>query len=603
MNFSHYLTHLGPANLPNFSYIADPNYSRSPAAFYFLAFYSLFYNKSIIMATMPILYSATAFIAALIVYYCQRFFSLSLKVSLCIAGIIICGRFYRYIIGNYFLTSIISTFTLLAVLIEIGIFKLEISPTNFLKLLFVLLPYEGLLLFTYPALFFTHSIFQCGIVYLILLYTYRFHSLTIVLKRAIFFTFALIATISVLALLDLKYFQNAAITALSFSHIIAGWPLKLLSPFAMLGLPCHMELISFIYIEITLFIFIAIAIIYLLHIKSTKNLNITPVGFAFLWVSLSAYIVYVIYFYFGNTNGYQPWKFASLYMLPFAGALWAGVAANLKNKKHEILFFIFTLLIILSNAIFYRFPLDKLNAKYERLQMLNNIANTNLWIKMANPAATFLSVYYIQDTQLHLLSGTYGYYPIEHLTQIRPHQPIFIETSDDCGAPEKSIKIKGLGCLYFEPPLLQINQNYLFKDSPFFLETSGFSGIESQGQWTSAFAASVTLYINEKDLLKNPQGYINFEVQPFLYAQLNTQHININWGENKNISYNIMSRQWFSISYERNDWEVVPSSEFEKITIHFNLPNATAPHQVNALSLDPRLLGLNFIQFSMSDNK
>ena len=155
----------------------------------------------------------------------------------------------------------------------------------------------------------------------------------------------------------------------------------------------------------------------------------------------------------------------------------------------------------------------------------------------------------------------------------------------------------------FEEPLLNFDQNYFMDNTLSFLEMTGFAfGENTEYRWTVDQNPSITLYMYKQDLLEHPQGYINFDVQPFLYAQLKAQHVNINWGSNKSQSYNIKSRQWFSITYERNDWEDVPSSEFEKITIHFNLPNATAPHQADSLNSDPRTLALNFIHFSATEN-
>lgn len=607
MNYANFLTHLGTFNLQT-SYLVK--YYQTPAVFHFMAFFSEFYTKSIMLTTMPILYTTIALIGTVIAYYSHRAFLLSKKSSLCIAAIVICGPFFRYIGGNYFLSSLIGMLMLLVVLIEID--KLtSTTKNNFLKIFLVLLPYEGLLLFSYSGLFLINIALQIGFIILILFYKNNFHYVKKTLKEILCFIIAILLTIFLLALLEPGYIQKAIISTFSLANVNAGWHLKLLSPFSIIGLPVQMELISTKSRIITLSIFAILlgVLVYRLYKqnKQEKINRLKPLGFSFLFICIITFVVYVLYFYKDGTDGYQPWKFASYYVLPFCATIWAATLYLCFNKKnkfklwHEYLFIFITFLLVIGNTIFSPFSLEKFDAKYKNLEALDSIGGHKLWIKMNSPAATFLSVYFLQNKELHLLSAAFGYYPQETFHQTPPHQLVFIETTENCALQDNGLAVNNVGCLYEEIPLLKVGKNYSLNTSPLFLETEGFASSDSDGQWTSAVLAKLTFYISEKELLKHPVGYINFEVQPFLYPGLTSQNVTINWGKNKTLTNNVASKKWLSVPYNINDWKETPSQTYKNMTIEFYLPNAISPLQAIS-SPDNRILALKFIQFSATLN-
>ncbi len=150
---------------------------------------------------------------------------------------------------------------------------------------------------------------------------------------------------------------------------------------------------------------------------------------------------------------------------------------------------------------------------------------------------------------------------------------------------------------------LQFGKVYDVENAVSFIKLKGFSSDEpAPGVWTDATKATFTLYVDKKTLSAHPTGNIKFMVGPFLGPNLDTQHSIFHWGKGHEKKLAVTANQWISLPYILGDWKDASTKNhhLKKISIHVNLPNATSPQQLG-VSSDSRLLGLRFMQFSLSN--
>lgn len=430
-------------------------YYDTPAVFYLHGWLSLFYHHNTMTACMPLIYNFSASIGLIITYYCYRFFSCPRQISLCIAAILLCGIFYRYIIGFYFLSSIIGTLIWLTFLIEILSldFALPIKKHRFAYLFIMMRTYEWLLLLIYPILFLANMIISTGVIGLMLFLTNRpFHSGNY-LKKLLFFLACLFLSTGLLFILNVDYYVTHVIENLvEFSERTkVVWGMPILSPLAILGIPSPLTLASSQYIIIPVFI----AFIAALFFCFQKIRKWQPAELVLFILLVSSLIIYWLYFYQLGETRYQPWKFASYFVLPLSGVFWA-VFANILavSSSYRKIFVSITLFCIFGNFFCYLYPIKTLSKKYEQLAQLNDpdlIKSHDLVLKMSNKASTFMPVFFIPDKRLHFLSESY--YPQEDEKTIPGSIPFFLESSKGCPfqkADKDHYEISGLGCLYFQ---------------------------------------------------------------------------------------------------------------------------------------------------------
>lgn len=144
---------------------------------------------------------------------------------------------------------------------------------------------------------------------------------------------------------------------------------------------------------------------------------------------------------------------------------------------------------------------------------------------------------------------------------------------------------------------VQVNKTYSMNDQQFYMETTGFSNFEAPngGRWTNSIIASMTFYMTEKELLRNPQGKINFYFYPQLLPGISNQNIVVYWGKEKQLSEKVATAKWLHLPYIQQDWQSVAENPgLRKMKIQFDVPDATVAPS------DPRLLGLYFLKFSIT---
>lgn len=458
MNYAQYLIHLSGLNIAGVvSQVHEGSYYQTPVDFYFMALLSVFYRYKVIMAAMPVIYTCMALIGLMIVRYCRTVFQLPYLLSIAIAAVVLSGRFYVYIGGQYFLSTLMSAIPLLALLTNTVLFDFtDISYDNVKSFLMKMLPYYVLMFFTYTAIFCSALFVQLALIGLILLFSVHFLE---VIKKGLVWGGILCALF--ILVLGLEPFHAKEMMGLFFEYIRVtgnGWPLHWISPFVMLGFPVGMETSSIVWQVIGLMLFVIMLMSILKALKKSSSNNIK----AFFFLTLLVFIIYNVYFYWSETQ-YQPWKFASYYVLPLSGVIWATIAWLLRFEKHwktglRHVFLGMLVLLTLDN-IFHAYRhyhnLQTWSAKYHDLALLNTMPFSSVWIKMDSYAATFLAPYFIPDKKLYLLSDSYYLKTVLDPNKVSYDSPLFIAMPiKKCRhlSPDEGMIIGQVGCLYFKMP-------------------------------------------------------------------------------------------------------------------------------------------------------
>lgn len=460
-NYINTTQHLQSYNVINIAHTSSnepfPLYFDTPAVFYLLGWLSLFYHHNAMDACMPLLYSVAASIGLITIYYCHQFFSCSRQTSLCIAAILLCGTFYRFIIGFYFLSSLIGILIWLAFLLEILSinFSLPIKQHRFIYLFILMRVYEWLLLLIYPILFIINIFILMGVMGLMLFFTHRHFHPSVFMRKFIYFLFCLISSAGLLFLLNSEYYLAHIVTNIfEFSERLQFvWSVPLLSPLAILGLPTALTL-STLTQQLLTVSFFSLFLMTLFYC-SKKIKPWTPAQYVLFILVIAALIIYWLYYAALGPTRYQPWKFASYFVLPLFGVIWA-IFSNILAvlPSHRRIFIALTLFCIIGNFLFLPYSVHKLNKKYEQLYQMNSsklVKKNDLVLKMSSHATTFLPVFFIPDKKLHFLSASY--YPKEDPATIPNDIPFFLESPQGCqqhyAHKKLTHEIPQLGCLYF----------------------------------------------------------------------------------------------------------------------------------------------------------
>ena len=151
---------------------------------------------------------------------------------------------------------------------------------------------------------------------------------------------------------------------------------------------------------------------------------------------------------------------------------------------------------------------------------------------------------------------------------------------------------------------VQFDQNYEVKHTLSVIKLEGFLEDEpTPGIWSNSLTPSMTLYISKQQLTEHPTGTVHLRILPFIDPTngLKAQHVNIHWGKGHALSDVLDTGKTVLLAYTTEDWTAVSdNSDLLEIVFQFDLPDATSPGKLLKTYTDERLLGLRFMQFSVS---
>jgi hypothetical protein len=290
-------------------------YYQTPAVYYLHAWTSFFYKHNAMTAVMPILYSTLGAIGLLITFYTHYFFRCPKKIAVGIAAVVLCGSFYRYVIGVYFLSSLMGTVVWLGFLMEI--LKWDVKKTRFWHYSLVIFVYQSLLLLVYPVFFVFSFMIFCFSIGGLLFFSRHTFSWRFFIKKEVFFMGCISTSCLFLIALMPGYFEKCFSNLYEFAHRLGVIGFSLISPAAILGFPNFFaETPSSTYLPLIMIFVVCLS--GLLYSIKVAHIDLSPAAYVLTFLAVGAFFAYFIYYEIEGSSRYQPWKFASYFVLPFA---------------------------------------------------------------------------------------------------------------------------------------------------------------------------------------------------------------------------------------------------------------------------------------------
>lgn len=607
--FSQYVLRLGPSNLaayPEFSYLGFV-YLQTPAVFQLQAGFSFFFGLDFLQAAMPAAFALAALTGVLAVRMTRSIFGLSPTAAVTVGAVLLCGPFYRYVFGQYFLSTLMST----PVALLLAWMTLASRPSRRLDA-GLALRWAGayvLLLFLYPLLLAVGIAAQAAAVLLLFLAEAQGDgrgsdwsgARRTTARRAV----AMAAALGVVAVTLFARVVWAIDEVMILSQPnINGWPLDLISPLAILGVPAawtNLEKCRFCMdLEVvgsaariwSAGFVVALGLVLSGLYYGPLARKTSPQQRALAVMGGGALAGYLA-FYLLSGPSYQQWKFASYTALPWSFAAVAGVAHAVRlstsARFHRLRAALpaFALVLIGGNIVAHaqagpgltQFPVGLANiAALDTQQGFREISV--MMDETFDGLSSWLSLFLLPDKQVHVISRRNV--PHEELSYdtISPQRPLLRQNFGCEGIGHADTQdVPEVGCLLFAPPSLVVDEPYPFNQTYWFVSFTGLGAREPEGRWNTDRAVSLTLMADVKRAPLFDDRFVNLRVTPYLPPGTSGQRLLLAWGKGKHAETVITSTRTVTLPVSRSDWDGV---RIWTLPVSVELPDRLPPHWMYA---------------------
>ena len=623
-NATRYVMTLGPSNVAGHSFMTV-TYPFTPAVFALLGLLSVPFGQDPIVSAMPALFGVTALTGLLAARISRSVFSVSGRGAAAIAAILVSGSFFRYVAGNYFL----STFFAIPVLLYLAWTTVTGAPDRplaDLRRLTVLFALYVLLFFTYPPMVIFGVAAQLAVIVLNGLsrgldaggvpgaWRKQFRSD----GRAVLEVLLALGAVAICDPWHMRWMVRW------LGHLsqpgVAGWPLDLIPPLTLLGGPAALDRLQVgspdhrgVAILLGWLLAVAMVVCYfVLFRRRTTAAERTLVG-----LSAGSFAGYYAAFVLIGPS-YQQWKLASYAPLPFSFLMFAaglrlwrllaerGIIARFAwvRRLGTGLLAAAAVFFVAGNLYVHATsdpPLYRLSASLRNMGQVENFRTfREMYVEMSGPPFnTFLAVYYIRNKELHLVSESY--YPVEPLApgRITRGRPLLIQADYPCESVSEdgAVTIPGVGCLLASAPSPRLDVSYPFSSLYPFIGTAGLSSAEPFGRWSAAPSAQVNVSVDGERFPIHERMFVNLRLSPFLAASIRRQRIGLSWGAKRQSDESLATREWISLPVGPADWT---GDRFKSVNVSLTFPDAMVPMTVDERSRDARILAVAFEELSMS---
>lgn len=622
LNYLRYTRHVLDLDLSNhvgFNYLDDV-YRQTPAAFYLLGGFSLFFGADPMSAAMPAQFACIALIGVLAARVSHAIFGMRVASALAVGGILISGPFFRYIAGAYFLSTLMSTPVLLYLLWTTVAHRSQRWLDASLAVRFG--SAYVLLLFIYPFLFFVGLAVQVGAVVLMFAADLKpgdstwspWRSAGIRAGRTMC---AILAPLGVLALgLSQRLgWVVDMITGLSQPGV-AGWPLDIISPQLILGLPGTFADVGQVESPAgrawTIGIFCTVAaMLGLLYVGRLRQ-RTTPAQRALAGLAGVTFISYCAYFVIVGPS-YQQWKLASYSTLPLSfvvlatgSCLFRQSAAFARVTRTNLGRRVVTAFLIIAgvglvgenlrihavrDAALLRFP-----GTFRNIAMMNDLPFfREMSIEMElypSDYQSVLALHFLPSKRVHVVSTLFTPnepLSLEHISRLRPH---FIQNYECQGiGHDETLTVPDVGCLLLAPPSLALDTVYPFNSSFLFVELESLGAREPDGRWNTHTTVSLDLMADPRRVPVDRELYVNLRLRPYLDPETPWQRAVFSWGIGRQAEVSLEQREWISLPAQVLDWT---GEWLWTLPISVDLPDGVK------LPTDDRPLAVMFEELSLS---
>jgi hypothetical protein len=607
-------------------------YALTPGVFHLLGTLSLFYDQDPIQAAMPAQFAFTALTGLLAVRISRKVFLLSRGAAFAVGAILVSGSFFRYLAAAYF----ISTFMALPVLLFLVWSTVSCASRRLLDV--------GLWL-------------RFGTAYVLLLLIYPYLLVVGVGTQlaAIALTFVadlhgdpgtsgplrpaagraggtLGAMLVMLALLVGGFHEQVrwlGAQAASLSEpSVAGWPMDLIRPAAIIGLPggeiteAGVQIVPGQRLR-TLASFGVMAAWLFTVFFLGAGASMPSAARALAGVAGASIIVYAAYFYEIGPS-YQQWKFASYSALPWSFVLFAGSLQLLERRERVrrltkaapgrlaagVLLGV-TAVGLVGGNLWYRTVNDRDLRRFPgtlrdiaQIDALTSFRAVSLWSDNPRDLGTALALYFLPSKRVHVV-GDNSTFNLQLAEQISPVHPLLVLGDCPDADGELAVRVAEVGCLLKAPPTPALGTQYSFASRVAFMTAEGLDRREPTGRWNRTDQVRLRLTADARRMSVAGELYVNLHLQPFLPPGVRSeQRMDLEWGANRRAKTTLDDKQgwteWISLPVRSEDWS---GNWVWMLPISIGLPDASdgvwlGPEENR--QREERPLAVFFIDFSVS---
>ena len=534
-------------------------------------------------AVMPAQLAATALVGVLVARISHGVFRMSVASAMVVGGIFISGPFFRYMATAYFLSTLMSLPILLYLLWTTVVFR----PQRWLDAPLAVRFGSAyvLLLFIYPFLFFVALAAQMAAVALTF-------GADLQPGEAIRSSWrdagrntgrtlcAILAPLGMLALVLRQRLEWALDMVLSLSQPgVAGWPLDIISPLAVLGLPGVLtdggQVDSPAGRAWAFVIFCTVAAVLGLVYFGRFRQRTTPAQRTFAGLAGASFISYCAYFVVVGQS-YQQWKLASYSVLPLSFVVLATAIClcrqfttrariswtALGRRSGTVLLVTGGVGLIGGNLLMHtlgdsdllRFPGTLRNiAMVDELPFFREMS-----IEMElepSDIQSWLALHFLPSKRVHVVAATFTPnepLALDQISRLRPH---LIQNYGCQGVGhDETMTVPDVGCLLFAPPSLALDTAYPFNDYFLFVVPTGLGGPEPTGRWNTGSTAFLDLMVDPQRIRIGRDIHVNLLLTPYLVPGTPRQRAVFSWGNGRRAEVVLQGQEWISLPTRFADW-------------------------------------------------
>jgi hypothetical protein len=591
-----YLFTLGPSNVAGFSFLGFP-YLQTPAVFYLFGLFSTLFGAEPLQASMPMQFACSALLGVIVVRLLERVFGVSRRAALAVAAVVLSGPFFRYVAGNYYLSTMLATPVLMHLLWTTVSERAERHvPDPGLVTRFG--AHYVLLLFLYPVLLFAGVALQAGVVALVGLASVQVNLgdrriRAAALRRAARTIGAmLLAAGAIVLLLRARVLWSLEMSLILSQKDVAGWPLDLVSIVNLLGFPWLQAtritgpVGRVLGVALLLAVAGGLAALYFWRYRRGTTVEERAVA----GLAATMFGAYAVYFVKLGPS-YQQWKFASYFTLPwsfvvFAAAVraWrgsapeAGVASSSRGRHLPGLAGGAAAAALVAANLLMHGGLEPQLRQWPG--SLRNMAAIDalpgfreLDVDFDNHGATMLAAYFIRQKTVHMASVSYypgAYVAPERISRERP----YLKGDFGCEGVghDDTMTIDGVGCLLFAPPTVVFDTPFPFGRTYLPVTLKGLDRREDWGRWNRQGDVEVTFSADTGRMAVDRDAFLNLQLAPRLRPGLAGQRLVLAWGGDRRAETLLAERAWISLPVRREDWR--GGSRLVGLTLRVTLPDA-----------------------------
>lgn len=612
----------GPSNVEDYASFLRDVYLQTPAVFHIFGFFAVFFKQEPLSAAMPLQFAFSGLVGLTVARVSHAVFQIPRVWAVATSCVLVSGPFFRYVEGNFFLSTLMS----LPVLLHLLWLTVAMRPGRRLldlQLVMRCWSHYVLLLFMYPSLLVAGLVLQFVVLGLVAAASIQSDTngvagWTAHMKEAGRSAAAQVVAFVALVAMVPGHFQWSIEMVRDFTRPgVAGWPLDLISPMALFGVPGRSDLIVvgdpayrwWAIGSLCLIALVLAGLYFAAHRRDTTVAERTFAGFA-----AGSLLAYCGYFCLIGPS-YQQWKFASYFALPMTAVVIAAglrllvscpavdrVMATDRGRRRTVsLIAAVAGAVVGGNVLVHAFvepPQRRWETSLGNLAQIDGMQPVQeLDAALDEYRTAMLAAYFIRTKTLHFVN-MFGRAPVV-LDRISKSRPYLIQHVDCEGVGHgDTVSIPGVGCLLLSAPSVEFGRRYPFNRTFLPLTLRGLSSREPWGRWNQSSTARIMVSADATRVPIYRDAFVNLQVAPYRLPGLNSRRLVLSLGGRREAHTRLADRECLSIQLRPGDWIGGPKLFTLELTV--TMPDAVPPRSVDPESSESRPIAVSFESVSLS---